>query len=115
MAATRQLLGICQFDAGPCAEGIKALKNYRKEWDDERGVWKDRPRHDGASNGADAFRSLAMVYRDIPIEAKPERLRDPHRRVIPIKSLTRNFSVLTEMSYDEFAPLGRKRGRRERV
>jgi hypothetical protein len=55
------------------------------------------------------FRSLAMTYRDIPIEAKPEGLRDPHGRVIPIKSLQRNFAVLTEMTYDEFAPLGAKR------
>ena len=43
----------------------QALKNYRKEWDDERGVWRDRPRHDAPSHGADAFRSLAMTYRDI--------------------------------------------------
>jgi hypothetical protein len=113
--AVRQLLPICQFDAGPCAEGIKALKNYRKEWDEERGVWRDRPRHDAASHGADAFRSLAMIYREVPIEAKPEGPRNPQGRVIPIKSITRNFAVLTEMSYDEFAPLGRKHGRRERV
>jgi hypothetical protein len=113
--SVRQLLPICQFDVGPCAEGIKSLKNYRKEWDDERGVWKDRPRHDAASHGADAFRSLAMIYRDIPIEAKPEGVCDPSGRVIPIKSLQRDFKVLTEMSYDEFAPLERKQRHRVRI
>jgi hypothetical protein len=56
-----------------------------------------------------------MVYRDIPIEAKPDGPLNPQGRVIPIKSLQRNFPVLREMTYDEFAPLGRKRGRRERV
>lgn len=77
--ATRQLLGICQFDAGPCSTGIKALKNYRKEWDEDHGVWKDKPRHDQYSHGADAFRSLAMIYREL----KPE----------PVKPKTRILSV----------------------
>ncbi len=27
--------------------------------DDDRGVWKDRPRHDDASHGADAFLTFA--------------------------------------------------------
>ena len=31
----------------------------RKEWDEDRGVWKDRPRHDDASHGADAFLTFA--------------------------------------------------------
>jgi hypothetical protein len=76
--ATRRLLGICQFDAGPCAEGIKALKNYRKDWDSERGVWKDRPRHDSASHAADAFRGLAVTYLELrPEPAPPETFRDP--------------------------------------
>jgi hypothetical protein len=39
--------------------GLKRLWHYRKEWDDERGVWKDRPRHDDSSHGADAFITFA--------------------------------------------------------
>jgi hypothetical protein len=69
--AVRKLLPLCE-SAGPCTEGIKALRNYRKEWDGERGVWKDRPRHDAASHGADAFRALAVSWRDVAVEAKPE-------------------------------------------
>lgn len=45
----------CQFDEAGCFTGIKRLKMYRKEWDDLRGVWKDRPHHDDASHGADGF------------------------------------------------------------
>jgi hypothetical protein len=37
-----------------CDLGLKLLRHYRKEWDDEHGVLKDRPR-----NGADAFLTLA--------------------------------------------------------
>jgi hypothetical protein len=63
--AVRAILPICEFDAAPCAEGISMLKSYRKEWDEIRGCWKDRPRHDMASHGADAFRYLAAAYRDL--------------------------------------------------
>ena len=49
----------CQFDEANCQEGLKYLRSYRKEWDDERGVWRDRPRHDAASNCADAFQTFA--------------------------------------------------------
>ena len=46
--AARHLLGICEFDAAACSEGLKALSSYRKEWDEERGTWRDKPRHDWA-------------------------------------------------------------------
>src|SRR5262249_45744117 len=42
IAAARVLLPNCEFDAGPCAEGLKALRAYRKEWDEERGTWRDK-------------------------------------------------------------------------
>ena len=37
----------------------REARAYRKEWDEDRGVWKDRPRHDEASHGADAFLTFA--------------------------------------------------------
>ena len=116
--AVRQLLGLCQFDAGPCAEGIKALKNYRKDWDDERGVWRDKPRHDSASHGADAFRALAMTYRDVPVEAEePKQVYYAPADVIPMKP--RSWKTLDQLSYDEFfSAIGKELGkarRRERV
>jgi hypothetical protein len=99
--ATRQLLGLCQFDAGPCSEGIKCLKNYRKDWDDERGVWKDKPRHDSASHGADAFRALAMTYKDVPVEAEEVPVvYSPVGDEIEVKP--RGFKVLPEYTWDEF-------------
>lgn len=63
--ALRSMLGIAEIDAEECAEGVKALNSYRKEWDEEHGVWKDRPRHDWASHGADGGRYLAMAYREV--------------------------------------------------
>ncbi|WP_041277883.1 hypothetical protein [Desulfotalea psychrophila] len=40
------------------ADGLKCLRNYRREWDENNGCWKDRPRHDWASHGYDAFETL---------------------------------------------------------
>lgn len=64
--AAREVMRICQFDEGPCSEGLKALRNYRKDWDEEHGCFRDTPRHDWASHGADAYRYLAMVYKELP-------------------------------------------------
>ena len=112
--STRRLLGICQFDAGPTSEGIKCLKNYRKDWDGERGVWKDRPRHDSASHGADAFRSLALSYKDVPIEpALPDGPYDPVGKLLP--PALRNFKCLTELTYDELHEVAYPERRRERI
>lgn len=66
--AVRELLAISVFDDEECAEGIKCLRNYRKEWDEDRGVWKDKPLHDWASHGADSERYLAMSYKELPVE-----------------------------------------------
>ena len=59
MPAARCAFAKCQFDEQSCAAAPKRLRAYRKEWDDERGVWRDRPRHDDASHGADAFLTFA--------------------------------------------------------
>lgn len=58
--AVREILPLCVFDEQKCEEGIKMLEAYRKEWDDKRGCWKDRPYHDNTSHGADAFRMFAV-------------------------------------------------------
>lgn len=57
--ACRNILPRCWFDEKRCEKGIKALENYRKEWDDRHGCWRSSPLHNWASHGADAFRTLA--------------------------------------------------------
>jgi hypothetical protein len=68
--ASRGYLPKCWFDESRCAEGIRSLDNYRKEWDDERGTWKDRPRHDWASHGYKGFETAAVAYE--PFEEDPD-------------------------------------------
>lgn len=55
----REILARCVFDEMKCEEGISSLESYRKEWDDKKGCWKDKPLHDHTSHAADAFRYLA--------------------------------------------------------
>ena len=50
-----------EFDEHGCADGFKALRAYPRESDEDRGWWKDKPRHDWASHGADALRYCVMA------------------------------------------------------
>lgn len=62
---TRDAFSSSWFDEEGCAQGLKHLDAYRKEWDPQRGVWKDQPRHDKASNGADAFRQFGQMRDEV--------------------------------------------------
>jgi phage terminase large subunit len=64
--AVRTILPRCWFDAVKCAKGIDALKAYRREYDDKRKCFHDRPVHDWASHGSDGFRYLALGIDDVP-------------------------------------------------
>ncbi|WP_205598460.1 hypothetical protein [Halomonas sp. NO4] len=57
--AVRNFLPMCWIAEEACHDGIKALDNYRKEWDEKRGCYKEKPRHDWASHGAKALETLA--------------------------------------------------------
>ena len=59
--AAREIIPRCVFDESKCEKGIACIENYRKEWDDKRGCWKDRPLHDWTSHGSDAFRYFAVA------------------------------------------------------
>ena len=59
--ASRQHLAQCWIDEERCADLIRCLDNYRREWDDKRAVWKNNPRHDEASHGYKSFESAAIA------------------------------------------------------
>ncbi len=64
--AVRSILPRCWFDATKCERGIEALKQYQRDWDDDKKTFKDEPRHDWASHAADAFRYGAVMQKDPP-------------------------------------------------
>jgi len=61
--ASRLALTRTWFDH-KCADGIECLRQYQREYDEDRKVFRDKPRHDWTSHGADAFRYLALTWKD---------------------------------------------------
>jgi phage terminase large subunit len=71
--AVRVLFARCWFDADHCADGLDALMNYRRDFNEKLGEFKPAPVHDWASHGADAFRYLAMSAESVK-QGKPKAL-----------------------------------------
>jgi hypothetical protein len=78
--ATRDVFNQCWLDETNCKDGIAHLENYRKEWNDRAGCWKESPRHDIHSEAADAFRQFAQGYTYYSPKT-PQRSKPNWRRV----------------------------------
>jgi hypothetical protein len=72
--AARVLLPRMVFDEERCRAGLEALRQYRADYDEKARVFRDQPKHDWTSHAADAFRYLAMAWKELAPEppAKPE-------------------------------------------
>ncbi len=62
--AVRTRLKTSRFDAQKCARLLDCLKNYQREWDSKLMLFRNKPKHDWASHGADAFRYDALDDKD---------------------------------------------------
>jgi hypothetical protein len=58
--SVRRLLPKCWFNMPKVRQGVDCLRNYRREYDEKRNVFYEKPLHDWASHGSDAFRYLAI-------------------------------------------------------
>ena len=58
--AVRRILPRCWFKVPNTEIGLNCLKNYRRDLDENRKIFYERPLHDWSSHGADAFRYLAI-------------------------------------------------------
>lgn len=65
ISAVRQVLPRCYFDEEKCDNGIECLRQYQTEWDDDLKTFKKTALGNWASHGADAFRYLAVAFRDL--------------------------------------------------
>lgn len=65
------------MDQQKCEYGLRALQNYRRDYNDKLEQFKPVPVHDWASHGADAFGEGAIniqkmrPIQDVPIVAPP--------------------------------------------
>jgi phage terminase large subunit len=71
ISAVRETLPRCWFDAKRTEYGVDALRQYRSEYDEDALVFNNKPRHDWTSHAADAFRYMALAWKELR-PAKPE-------------------------------------------
>ncbi len=70
--AVRSMLPRCWFDKVSCADGLEALMQYQREYDEDKKSFRDKPLHNWTSHYADAFRMLAIAWREQNPEVKPK-------------------------------------------
>ena len=70
--AVRQMLPRVWFD-NKCYEGVEALKQYQREYDEDKKAFRQTPRHDWTSHPADAFRMMAISWKNEPVIKAPDR------------------------------------------
>jgi hypothetical protein len=78
--AVRAILTKCYFNEETTGAGLNVLRNYKKEFDFKNNTFKLQPKKDWASHGSDAFRYLAVSYRNDfgRTQQLPDRAIDYH-------------------------------------
>lgn len=79
----RALFPTCRFHKDRCRDGLNALMNYQKGWDEKHQVFSKKALHNWASHGADAFRYMARAIRGFQeddIEVDTTNWTEPHYR-----------------------------------
>jgi phage terminase large subunit len=72
--SVRRLLPRCWFNMPKVKQGLDCVRNYRREYDEKRNVFYDKPLHDWASHGSDAFRYLALGMEQTNTWAQPLKI-----------------------------------------
>jgi hypothetical protein len=72
--AVRRLLPKCWFNMPKVKQGLDCLRNYRREYDEKRNVFYDKPLHDWASHSSDSFRYLALGLEQTNTWAQPLKI-----------------------------------------
>lgn len=57
--------------------GLEGLKNYRREWDDERKTFRETPVKDWAEHIGSAFRYLGLAWKEVVPPEPKEPKKDP--------------------------------------
>lgn len=73
----RRMIPKLKIDNEKCSRVVKMMGRYTKEWDHNRGVFKDKPLHDEWSNPADMVRYFAMsgVWETAKDKTRAKRVR----------------------------------------
>ena len=87
--ATQVMLGSCWFDEDKTKRGVECLWNYMREYNDRLKMFADKPLHNWASHGSDAFRMLGVTYKDYE-KPKDDWLKYHNTGKIRVKRALRN-------------------------
>lgn len=99
--AARMMFPRVWFDEANCGDGLDALRQYEREWDDDKKVFREKPKHNWCSHPADAFRMMAVAWREQPEKPQPQSER-------PLIIGPQNQSTLNDM-WAAVKPKGRIR------
>src|SRR5690606_10979961 len=80
ISAVRKVLPMCHF-SHKTQNGVEALRAYRRDFDEDKKCFSDKPYHDWSSHGADAFRYLALVAHEIRVDDNTPRIEIPSPRL----------------------------------
>lgn len=94
------------IDAERCADGIEHLRNFKREWDDEKKVFSMKPVHDRASHAASAWRTLSLVWKHPKVKPVETPIEE---RMMKASVQNVTWGDLTKKHFD------RKRRERESV
>jgi predicted neutral ceramidase superfamily lipid hydrolase len=68
--AIRKIFPRLFIDEKNCGAVVDALNNFKKEWDDKLGEYKNYPKHDRASHYVSTLRLLARAWKQNSVDAK---------------------------------------------
>jgi phage terminase large subunit len=74
--AARLVLPLCYIDQDACFAGVEALRAYSRKFNELTKSFSNEPKHDWASDGADAFRYFALVVKELVTFQTPKKLTD---------------------------------------
>lgn len=85
--AARMMFPNVWFNKDRCSEGMEALRQYQREWDEDKKAFKDKPRHDWTSHASDAFRYMAVCYQE-EARSNAEKPFEPRGIMVGMPSIT---------------------------
>ncbi len=95
LQAGRMTINAAVFrDVPEVIHGVDGLRNYRRDWDDERKTFREIPVKDWAEHIGSAFRYLGLAWKDVvPKEKKPPAPEQLVYQVMPDGRVMGNMDV----------------------
>lgn len=98
ISAARMMWPRVWINKSQCQQFIDAIKQYRKKWDDDKGIFLDDPVHDWTSHYADMFRYTAVIEEEMMIPDGAKEFKEPAPQ--PVSEYQAPFDA-EDIEYDD--------------